>query len=132
MRPCDKISTVSATVPTVLHDLIELSFLSNRDDLDTYRHCALAVLASDIFGEVDLLCDLAIFDRDASDELTHCSPPERLSIEDESKKSAQIVLLFCDAQVCQLLSNRGEHAVELGGILHVKIHTRLARAGLQQ
>jgi len=41
----------------------ELSFFSNRDDLNTHWHRGLAVLATDMFTEVDLFGDVAIFDR---------------------------------------------------------------------
>jgi hypothetical protein len=54
---------VSAAEPTVPDYLLGVSFFSNSDDLDTRRHCGLAVLATDKFREIDLLGDVAIFNR---------------------------------------------------------------------
>ena len=77
LRPGYKISTVCAAVPTVLDCLFGRSLFSNRDDLDTHWHRGLAMLATDIFTEVNLFDHVAILNRYLSYKLTHRSPPER-------------------------------------------------------
>src|SRR6266540_3682640 len=55
----------------MLDYLFGRSFFCNRDDLDTHRHRCLAVLATDMFREVDLFGDVAMFNRNFPYKLTH-------------------------------------------------------------
>ena len=80
---CCIVSAVCPAVPTVPDYFLGLSFFSNRDHLDTHRHCELAVLTMDTFSEIYLFGDVAVFYWYFSHKLTHHAPPEQPFISDK-------------------------------------------------